>query len=63
MIDRERLTQDALHVIDAFEDRSPAAARVARVVLAALEDPTLLLPEGWFAGRRPELFDKGIPQR
>ena len=61
MIDRVRLEQDARFILDTYDH--PALDRVARVVLAALEDPTLLIPEGYFVGKRPELFDKGIPRR
>lgn len=61
MIDRVRLEQDARFILDTYDH--PALDRVARVVLAALEDPTLLLPEGYALVKKPELLGKGVPSR
>lgn len=62
-LDRARLEGDARHVLDVYEERSPAAGRVARVLLAALADPNVLVPEGYALVKKPELLDKGIPER
>jgi hypothetical protein len=61
VIDRDRLERDARYILDVYDH--PALHRVARTLLAALEDPVLMLPEGMFVGRRPELYDKGVPAR
>lgn len=59
--DRARLEGDARHILDVYEERSPAAARVARVVLAALENPAVFVPEGYALVKKPELLGKGVP--
>lgn len=61
MIDRDRLERDAREILD-YIDR-PFAHRVARVVLAALENPSMFVPEGYALVKKPELLGLGVPER
>lgn len=60
MIDR-RLEQDARHLLDAYDN--PAVQRVARAVLAALENPLVFVPDGYALVKKPELLGLGVPSR
>lgn len=58
-LDREQLERDAREILD-YLDR-PYAHRVARVVLAALANPALFVPEGYALVKKPVLLDRGVP--
>ena len=59
MIDRERLYQNAAYVLENHPDT--VAADLARVVLAALAEPSVFLPEGFAIVKKPELLGLGVP--
>ena len=60
MIDRKKLAEDARYVADRYET-DPTANYVARVLLAQLENPVTLIPEGYALVKKPELLGKGVP--
>lgn len=62
MIDRTRLKEDAQHVRDSYGTDTMAGMVAARL-LQILEEPSLVLPEGYAVVRRPELLGKGVAAR
>jgi hypothetical protein len=61
VIDVRRLRQDAEYLVEADGDH--VAVRLAATVLAILDDPRLVTPEGYALVKKPELLGIGVPQR
>ena len=61
-IDLQRLREDAADLLE-HSAHDSQTSRVAHSFLLILDNPTLVIPEGWALVKKPELRGKGIATR
>ena len=58
----QRLREDAMDLLE-HSAHDSQTSRVAHGLVVVIDNPHLVVPEGWALVRKPELLGKGVPAR